>query len=251
MGFIAGDATQKATAHPRYGMYEGVRAWPDGESTVARMAATAADYGFDGIVVRNHGDVQAEYDPDTIASETGIDVVDGIEIRTDDVSRASGLIGNYRSKRTVVCVHGGATNRFALEQPQVDVLAHPMRNGDVNHVLAKAAAANDVHLEFDLGRVLRDAGGKRVDAIKGLRKLWELIEQYDAPYVVSADPSSHLQLRGWRELRALGGTIGLDGDAIENGLRAWGNIAERNRLRLDDSFVEPGVRIETDGVDDR
>ncbi|MFW6045974.1 MAG: RNase P subunit p30 family protein, partial [Natronomonas sp.] len=140
-------------------MYEGVRAWPDGDSTVARVAATAAEYGFDGVVVRNHGDVQADYDADAIASASGIDVVDGIEIRTDDISRASGLIGNYRSKRTIVCVHGGSLNRFAVEQPQVDVLAHPMRDGDVNHVLAKAAAHNDVHLEFNFGRVLRRAGG--------------------------------------------------------------------------------------------
>lgn len=232
-------------------MYEGVRAWPDGDSTVARVAATAAEYGFDGVVVRNHGDVQADYDADAIASASGIDVVDGIEIRTDDISRASGLIGNYRSKRTIVCVHGGSLNRFAVEQPQVDVLAHPMRDGDVNHVLAKAAADNDVHLEFNFGRVLRRAGGERVDAIQGLRKLWELVDKYDTPYVVSADPSSHLEVRGWRELRAVGTAIGIDSDAIERGLRAWRELAKRNRTRLDEAFVEPGVIIETDGEDDR
>lgn len=225
-------------------MYEGVHAHPDGDSTVARLAMTAAEYGFDGVVVRNHGDAQTEYDPDAISDTYDVDVAAGIEIRTDDSSQASGLIGNYRSKVDVVCIHGGSLNRFAVEQPKVDVLAHPMVDGDVNHVLAKAAASNGVHLEFNFARVLRDDGGPRVQAIQGLRKLRELVEQYDTPYVVSADPRSHLQLRGPRELFAVGKSIGFDRDAIETGLGAWGKIVERNRTRQSESFIEPGVHID-------
>lgn len=225
-------------------MYEGVHAHPDGEATVARLAATAADYGFDGVVVRNHGDAQADYDPETVADTYGVDVVAGIEVRTDDAGQASGLIGNYRSKRDVVCVHGGDLNRFAVEQPKVDVLAHPMRDGDVNHVLAKAAAENGVHLEFNFERVLRANGGPRVQAIQGLRKLRELVEQYDAPFVVSADPASHLELRAPRELYAVGETVGFDRETVEAGLSVWGAIVERNRERRSETFIEPGVRID-------
>jgi ribonuclease P/MRP protein subunit RPP1 len=227
-------------------MYEGVHAHPDGEATVARLVRTAAEYGYDGVVVRNHGDAQTEYDAAAIGEEYGIDVASGIEIRTDEAGQASGLIGNYRSKRDVICVHGGSLNRFAVEQPKVDVLAHPMRNGDVNHVLAKAAAENGVHMEFNFGRVFRADGGPRVQAIQGLRKLRDLVEQYDVPYVVTADPYSHLQMRGPRELLAVGETVGFDREAIEAGLDAWGDIVERNRRRQSDSFIEPGVRVETD-----
>ncbi|QLD87829.1 ribonuclease P [Natronomonas salina] len=225
-------------------MYEGVHAHPDGEATAARLARTAADYGFDGVVVRNHGDARTDYDADRIVDAYDVDVVSGIEIRTDDTSQASGLVGNYRSKVDVVCVHGGPLNRFAVEQPKVDVLAHPMRDGDVNHVLARAAAENRVHLEFNFGRVLRDDGGPRVQAIQGLRKLRELVEQYDVPYVVSADARSHLQLRAPRELFALAETIGFERGAVEAGLRAWGEIASRNRDRRSEGFIEPGVRID-------
>jgi ribonuclease P/MRP protein subunit RPP1 len=224
-------------------MYEGVHAHPDGEATVARLAKTAGDYGFEGVVVRNHGDAQVDYDP-AVADEYGVDVASGIEIRTDDAGQASGLVGNYRSKVDVVCVHGGPLNRFAVEQPKVDVLAHPMRDGDVNHVLAKAAAENGVHLEFNFGRVLRADGGPRVQAVQGLRKLRELVEQYDAPYVVSADPRSHLQLRARRELFAVGETVGFDRERVAAGLRAWGDVVERNRERRSETFIEPGVRID-------
>ncbi|PSP93070.1 ribonuclease P [Halobacteriales archaeon QS_4_62_28] len=227
-------------------MYEAVYAHPDGGSTVARQALTASEYGFDGIVVRNHGD-QAAYDAEAISASYDIDVVDGIEVRATDPSRASGLVGNHRSRRTVVAVHGGSVdmNRFAVEQPAVDVLAHPMAgDGDVNHVLVKAAANNGVRFEFSLHDVLHETGGTRVRQIQSLRKLRELVEHYDAPYVVSADPRSHLDLRSPRDLLAVGETIGFTESQIEAGLAEWQRLTDRNRERASSSFVEPGVWID-------
>jgi ribonuclease P/MRP protein subunit RPP1 len=224
-------------------LYEAVHARPDGESTVARLALTAADHGYDGLVVRNHGDAMADYDADRIAGEYGIDVVEGVEIRADSGSRASGFVGSHRPHRTVVCLHGGSLNRFGVEQDRIDVLAHPMREGDVNHVLAKAAAEHGVRLEFNLARVLRADGGPRVQAIQGLRKLRELVETYDVPYVVSADAASHLELRAPRELVAVGEVVGFDAEQVRSGLAEWGRLAARNRERQSDAFVEPGVRL--------
>ncbi len=179
-------------------MYEAVHAHPDGQSTVERLAETAADYGFEGVVVRNHSSARAEYDAEKIADEAGIDVVCGVEVRADDPQQASGAVGNHRTDETIVALEGGtnALNRFAVENDKVDVLADPMaESGDVNHVLAKAAAENGVRFEFNLAGVLRTHGGRRVRTIQSLRKLGEIVDYYDAPYVVSADPASHLELR--------------------------------------------------------
>lgn len=225
-------------------MYEAVHAHPDGQSTVARLAKTAADYGFEGVVVRNHADARAEYDPDRIRDEYGIDVVEGVEIRTDDRQSASGAVGNYRTTETIVAVHGGtnAMNRFAVEQAKVDVLAHPMAgDGDINHVLVKAAVENGVRLEFDLSGALRQSGGRRVRTLQSLRKLREIVDHYDAPYVVSAEPTSHLEVRAPRELKALGEELGFTREFIEDGLAEWGRLAERNRHIHSESFIEPGV----------
>lgn len=226
-------------------MYEGVHARPDGDATVARLALTAARAGYDGVVLRSHGDAEPSVELDAVADACDVDVVDGVEVRADDRSRAAGLVGNYRSERTIVAVHGGDPdrNRFAVEQPAVDVLAHPMAgDGDVNHVLAKAAADNGVRLEFDLSPVLRGDDSDRATAVRNLRKLRELVETYDAPHVASAEPSSHLQLRAPRELAALGETVGLGRDLVREGLAEWGRLAERNRERHSDAFIEPGVR---------
>lgn len=225
-------------------MFEAVHAAPDGETTAARFAAAAAAYDFDGVVVRNHSESQTEYDTDAIREAYDVDVVDAIEIRADNPSQASGHVGNYRPKVTILAVHGSDVklNRFAVESERVDVLAHPMaENGDFNHVLAKAAATNGVRVEFNFGPVLRTDGGQRVQALQDLRKLRELVEKYDVPFVVSADPTSHLQLRAPRELAAVGEAIGFTAEDVEAGLAEWQRLAERNRTRMSDEFVEPGI----------
>lgn len=227
-------------------MYEAVHAAPDGDTPVAEFVETAAEYGYGGVVVRNHGDARADYDAAALSETHGVDVVEGVEIRAEDPSRASGYVGSHRETATVVVVHGGtnALNRFAVEQPAVDVLAHPMTgDGDVNHVLAKTAAENGVRLELSLRPVLRAEGGERVRALRDLRKLRELVSEFDTPYVVSADPRSHLQLRAPRELVALGDVVDIGREAAEAGLAEWGALAERNRHRASDAFVEPGVTL--------
>jgi ribonuclease P/MRP protein subunit RPP1 len=237
------------------GPYAAVHARPEGDATVARMALTAAESGYAGVVVRNHGDADATpaeeppadpgggtYVPDRVADAYDIDVVPAVEIRTDDRGQAGGLLSRYRDERVIVCVHGGSLNRWAVEDPRVDVLAHPTRGeGDLNHVLVKAAARNGVRLEFDLSRVLRRTGGKRVQAVRGLRKQREIVAHYDAPFVVSADPTSHLQLRSPRDLRAVGEVVGFDPEQVAAGLREWGRLAARNRERLGEDFIAPGV----------
>lgn len=229
-------------------MYEAVRVEAEGPTTVSRFAATASSVGFEGMVVRNSQSGLADYDPAAIADRYDIDVVSGIEIETRDKSVASGAIGHRRSDVELLLVRGQTPemNRYAAESPRVDVLADPMGGeGDLNHVIVEQAAENEVALEVNLGRVLRRSGGPRVQALGDLRKLRELIDAFDAPFVVSADPGTHLEVRAPRELVALGNETGFDADSIEAGLAYWGTIVARNRERFDPEYVRPGVRLES------
>ncbi|AXG11845.1 RNase P subunit p30 family protein [Haloplanus rubicundus] len=222
-------------------MYEAVHAHPDGAATAARFAATAARMGYDGVVIRAR---ETAPDYPAVGEASGIDVVDAVEIVASDPERASGAVGGLRPDHTLLCVRGGTDrlNRFAVEQERIDVLTRPMAgDGDVNHVLANCAAENGVRIEFDFGPVLRTTGGERVRALRDLRKLRELVADADAPFVVSANPASHLELRAPRELVAVGEAVGFDAETVRAGLREWGELAARNRHRQSDSFVEPGV----------
>ena len=222
--------------------YEAVTAYPDGSSTVSRYAKTAASYGFDGVVVRTR---QADYDAEAIGDEYGVDIVSGLEIVAETPDSIAGSVGNFREECTLLLVRGGtnARNRYAVEADRVDVLTQPMAgDGDFNHVLARAAKTHGVRVEFDFGPVLRQTGGNRVQALRGLRKLRELVEYYETPYVVTASPATHLWLRAPRELIAVGKQIGFTANQIKQGLAEWALLAERNRRRAKESFVEPGVR---------
>lgn len=225
-------------------MYEAVQAAPDGDSTVARLALTAAEQGFDGVVVRNHGDARPDSDPDAIAAEFGVDVVEGVEIRADGPEQASGYLGADREEYVVLALHGGPErlNRFGVHQDRLDVLAHPHREGAFDEGMAKAAREHGVRVEFDLADVLRADGGPRVRALRHLRTLRDLVEHHDVPYVVTGGARSHLQLRAPRELAAVGETIGLGSGFVREGLAEWGRLAGRNRERRSDAFIEPGVR---------
>lgn len=226
-------------------MYESVRVSAEGPTTPSRFVATAATSGFDGVVVRDRFDDRTDYDPSTLREAYDVDVVDAVEIGVGDPSEASGIIGSVREETTIVVLRGGdpKLNRFAAETETVDVLASPMRgSGDVNHVIVKAAVENDVHLEFDFAYVLRREGGPRVQALRGLRKLRELVEYYDAPFVVSVSPTTHHHVRAPRELLAVGEVIGFDESQVRSGLEAWQELAARNRKRLSDDFISPGLR---------
>ncbi|MFB6119597.1 MAG: RNase P subunit p30 family protein [Halobacteriaceae archaeon] len=229
-------------------MYEAVHPAPHGDSTVARHAVTAAEAGFDGVVVRGRpGD---DADVAAVRDDVDADVATGAEIVVDDPSVARGHVGNLRPSVTVLLVRGGssAMNRFAVETPRVDVLTAPMTDGgDFNHVLANAAADNDVAVEFDFGPVLRRDGGPRVRALQRLRKLRELVVDADAPFVVSAGPRSHLHQRAPRELVAVGEVVGFDAADVRAGLDAWGDLVSRNRHRQSDAFVAPGVEVDREG----
>ena len=236
-------------------MYEAVYAHPDGDATAARFAEAADRYGYDGVVVRA---VDANPDYERLRSSASVDLVDAVEVVAPDPQHASGAVGNARPERTVVCVRGGtdALNRFAVEQPRVDVLARPFvgggdGDGDVNHVLAKAARDNGVRIEVNLGPVLRDRGGGRVRHLKRLRRLKRILDHYHAPYVVSAAADSHLRLRASRELVAVGEAVGLGGEWTRAGLAAWEDLVARNRTRLSESFIAPGVERGRYEEDDR
>lgn len=214
-------------------------------ATPSRLALIAERYGYDGLVVRRPPRADPQPRPDV-----GIDLVDGIELDPDDRAQASGAIGHYRKECELLLVRGGSPslNRYLLEEPRVDVLTAPLADtGDLNHVLARAAATNDVAVELRLGPLLFERGRPRSGHLKALRKAIELVMDADAPYVVSAAAKSHFELRSPRDLAALGTLLELDGVAADpteifrSGLVHWSTIVDRNRRRQSAGFVEPGV----------
>ncbi len=221
-------------------MYEAVAPPADARSSPAALAETAVRVGYDGLVVRDTETTLPERDDLDLVAGTTVDA---------DPDAASGQVHARRDETTVLCLRGGTPgrNRFAVQEPRVDVLASPVDPSasgpyPFDHVLARAAARNGVRVEFDLGPVLRETGGTRVRAVSALARLRDLVATYDAPHVVTAGAVAGLELRGPRALAAVGETVGLGRAFVETGLREWGRIVVRNRDRASEDWVMPGVR---------
>lgn len=224
-------------------MYEAVTAYPGGRSTVSRLARTADRYGFEGIVVKNATGAGGP-SLETVRGDSDVDVVAGHEIENDDRDVVSGHVGSYRGETTVLSVRSEreSIDRLVAGHDQVDVLSRSLASREpVSDGLVTTAASHGVHLEVDLRPVLTGRGGGRVRALDRLSTLVTLVDHYDAPYVVTAGPSSHLEFRTPRELAAVGAAVGVSAEWIERGLEAWGTIASNNRHVASSSFVEPGV----------
>lgn len=211
------------------GLGEGITAHPDGSSTVSRMTLTAAEVGYDGLVVRNAAAISDGPSLETIGAEYDIEVFGGIEVETDSPDEVSGRLPNLAREHDVVLVTGGSDrmNRFIADQPAVDVLTTPIdQDGpDIDPGIATQAKDNDVAIEVDFGP-LSDSGGTRVRYIDRLRRLWRVIDHYEVPYVISMRASSHRGLVAPRELAALGEIIGIDAEAVRGGLSTWLELSE-------------------------
>ncbi|MDZ7702712.1 MAG: RNase P subunit p30 family protein [Halobacteriales archaeon] len=175
-----------------------------------------------------------------MAEATGVDIVRGCTLEPADPAGASGALGHHRPETTVLALRGGTAelNGYAVRQSRLDVLASPLADGgDLDDALVKAAAEHGVRLAVDLGPLLRARGRDRTAAIAGLRKHRELLEDADAPYVVTAGATSHLELRAPRELAAVASVAGFDREAVEAGPGRVGPAcraeprAPRRRLR--------------------
>ncbi len=225
-------------------MFEAVHIFPVGKSTLSRMAATASNYGFDGIVTRkfvgDHSDITLK----KISEAFEITVFSGMEIKSEKTSSLSGHINGNRFKTPVLCVHGGdpSVNLFASKQKSLDVLCHPMDSGgDLNQVIVKEAMRNNVCIEINFRDILRGSGKNRIRSLGKTRKQWDLISNYGAPFVVSADPTSHLEMRSPTDLISIGELIGMSAADVKQGLSKWGEIAAHNLEILRNERVSPGV----------
>lgn len=202
-------------------MYEFAHAAPETHTTPARMALTAERAGYDALVLRNHTGAD-EYPEFDVPDDAPVPVHEGVEVRAEGVESLHEGVRRAEVEGTdLIAVHGGdsSINSAAVEHDGVDLLAHPNRNRgsgrSFNHVLAREAAENGVAVEFSFAHVLRKSGGERVKVLRDIHETLGLIHKYGTPFIITADPYTHLHLRAPRELRALARLVGFGDDEFE------------------------------------
>ncbi len=229
-------------------------------SSPKEMALMACYLGFGGIGLRHEGilsgnkgamdmmnNFEQEFDPDIKGTlDPAFKLFNSIEIHVSKPAQLHGLVGKHRRNADVLIVRGGdeTINRYAVENPNVDILSYPLtsRDSGINHVMAKEAGINDVAVAFDLGPLIKGRGGKRVRTLSHYRTNLMLLRKYDVPMILTCNASSYFDLRSPRELIALSSMFGME---KEEAIKALSHTPEAiiRRNMKNENYICEGVEI--------
>jgi len=219
----------------------GVHAYPEGGSSISRLALTAKKYGYAGICVANHQDFYLDSDAE---KPEGVDIIPGIEVMAGNQNELRKQVDRYRKKVRVLAVHGGdpAINRAACEDERVDILTHPAdgKTSGINHILAKLAADKHIAVAFELTPLICSKGGSRVRALSNYRTNLALLKKYGTPYVVISGALSHYDMRDVRAAIALCRLFGMSEKDAINGMSFYPSEILRRRSP---GYIMEGVEL--------
>ena len=226
-------------------------AFSEGESSIEQLASIAKELGYSGICFSEYfkDDQQIkklQEDASKVKETVGIGIYIGFEAR--NMKELERLI-ERRRRFDVLLVHGGdlKLNRIACETPQVDILTHPeldRNDSGLNHVLVKAAAANDVAIEMNFREVLGANKRSRSKLIANIGKNMMLAKKFHAPIILCSGAVSHFEMRDPLVLVSFATQLGLKLDEAKESLsKVPEKILKQSKERRDGKWISPGVKI--------
>jgi len=184
-----------------------VHAYPETDTPVEELLSVAKRYGYAGIAITNHDNIVEE----DLASNY---IFTGVEIKANSVSDLKRKIKLHWGKVSLLAVHGGndKINRAAVENPKVDILAHPCGEkgeGGLNHVLVRYAAENGVAIDFNMNSIIHSRRGERARTLGKMREILKLVRKYNTPMILTSHAHTTYDLRAPREMIALAALFGM------------------------------------------
>jgi ribonuclease P/MRP protein subunit RPP1 len=192
--------------------------YPDGDSSVRRMALEARALGFDSLVAI--GTPACEY--------SGIAVRTGIHVNTSMMKEVIGQVKRAKESDAVVSVQAGDNgfNRAVICLNGVHILCG-IQSADktaFDHVAAQMAADNRVAIDLDLSVLIAGRGITRQRAIQRYRDILVLERRFEFTLTLSSHARSILDMRAVREITGLCSLIGMDIPDVEKALSGVGTV---------------------------
>ncbi len=219
----------------------GVHAYPEGGSTVSRLARSAKECGYAGVCVANHSDFFIDIKEPGLR---GVDIIQGVEILAGHPRELRKQVDRFRNKVQVLAVHGGdpAINRAACEDERVDILMHPPdgKASGINHILAKLAADKNISIGFELLPIICAKGGSRVRTLANYRANLALVKKYEVPVVIVSGALSFYDMRDVRAAISLCRLFGMGEKDAVKGLSFYPSEILRRRSP---GYIMEGVEV--------
>jgi ribonuclease P/MRP protein subunit RPP1 len=190
-----------------------------------------------------------------LLTEADIDLAFRLDLKPRTPSELVRSLRKFRRRFDVVGVVCESKNvaRQAAKDRRVDLLNFPsldFRRRFFDRAEAELAANALASVEVDVKPLLVLEGAARVKLLSSLRREVAVAREFDVPVVMSSGVSDELYMRKPRELAALACLFDLDKvSAVAAVSSNPVGIVRRNREKLSQRFVAPGIRIVRRGKD--
>lgn len=184
-----------------------------------------------------------------VCKEVGLDFASRIDLKPNSPKELLTYLRRLRRRFEVLCVicNSKAVARQAAKDKRVDLLSFPSTNprerffDSAEAELASQALAS---LEIDMSTLLVAEGFQRIRLLSSLRREVMIAKKFHLPIVISSGAKNEYLMRKPLEYAALATLFDLEQSSALDALSTNpSNIVKRNREKLSQSFVAPGVRI--------
>jgi ribonuclease P/MRP protein subunit RPP1 len=189
-----------------------VHPYPEGDTTLRRMALEARALGFDSIVA-----------PSSAGSiYQGVRIIPFVLINEPDVRRISNCIKKQGREGVLMMVNAGENgfNRGVLKLKGLHILRslHKTQKNSFDHITARIAADSHVAIDIDLYPLVHSSGIPRQKVLQRYRDIIILWSRYQFLLTISSNALSWLDLRSVDETALLCGLFGMGEEDVYKAL---------------------------------
>lgn len=184
-----------------------------------------------------------------ISTNCGVDFCTRIDLVPKSSGELLKSLRKFRRKFVLVAVQCSSKSiaRQAAKDHRVDLLVFPSIDPHerfFDNAEARLASESFAALEIDIAPLLRCAGFSRARLLSSLRKEVATAARIGVPVVICSGAVDWYQLRGPYESASLAMLFGMQSPAALSAVSfAPSIIVERNRKKLDSTYVARGIRI--------
>ncbi len=230
---------------------------PANKGDFSKIVSKAADLGFHLIGLQSspqnfeeeHSSLQE------LCTRQNIDLVSRVDVKPKSQGDLIRLLRRLRRKFEVICVlcESKEVARQAAKDHRVDLINFPNIDFHRNYfdrAEAELASKSSTALELDLRPLLLSSGPSRVKLLSGLRREAAIALEFQVPIVISSAASDEWLLRKPREMAVLAELFGLSETQALNAVSINPQeMVTRNREKLCESYIAPGIRVLKEGED--
>ena len=189
----------------------------------------------------------------TMCAQVGVDFVSRADFHPRSENELIHFLRKFRRRFEVICVTCDSKEvaRQAAKDRRVDLLNFPSLDYHkrfFDRAEAELASCSLAALEVDVKPLLILEGPPRVRLLTSLRRELAIAREFRVPIVVSSGVAEERLMRLPRDLASLAFLFGVDEaqalDAVSTNPAA---IVRRNREKLSNRFVAPGITVIKEG----